>query len=120
MKAQKIPIFLASSKSSQFLLLICDSYMSSNRRLVPLKLCVGFSILDSVSFSLKLIFLFKKCMDSLTLKVLRNRISRIIRLRSLFCSIRVYVSLHFLPILLENWFFIVLRFLSFLPVMCRI
>ena len=29
-------------------------------------------------------------------------ISRIIRLRSLFCSIRVYVSLHFLPILLEN------------------
>ena len=36
------------------------------------------------------------------LKELRNRISRIIRLRSLFCSIRVYASLHFLPILLEN------------------
>ena len=36
------------------------------------------------------------------LKELRNRISRIIRLWSLFCSIRVYPSLHFLPILLEN------------------
>ena len=36
------------------------------------------------------------------LKELRNRISRIIRFWSLFCSIRVYASLHFLPILLEN------------------
>ena len=36
------------------------------------------------------------------LKELRNRITRIIRLRPLFCSIRVYASLHFLPILLEN------------------
>ena len=27
---------------------------------VTLKLCVGFSILDSVSFSLKIIFLFNK------------------------------------------------------------
>ena len=51
---------------------------------------------------------------------LRNRMSPIIRLWSLFCSIRVYTSLHFLPILLENWFFIILRFLSFLPVMCRV
>ena len=55
-----------------------------------------------------------------SLKELRNRISRIIRLWSLFCSIRVYASLHFLLIHLENIFFIVLRFLSFLPVMCRI
>ena len=51
-----------------------------------------------------------------TLKELRNRISRIIRLWSLFCSIRVYASLHFLQILLENQFFIILLFLSFLPV----
>ena len=50
------------------------------------------------------------------LKELRNRISRIIRLWSLFCSIRVYASLHFLQILLENQFFIILLFLSFLPV----
>ena len=42
-----------------------------------------------------------------SLKELRNRISRIIRLWSLFCSILVYASLHFLPIPLEN------KFLSF-------
>ena len=54
------------------------------------------------------------------LKELRNRFSRIIRLWSLFCSIRIYASLHFLLIRLENYFFILLRFLSFLPVMCRI
>ena len=34
----------------------------------------------------------------------RNCISRIIRVWSLFCSMRVYTSLHFLPILLENYF----------------
>ena len=49
-------------------------------------------------------------LNTLNLKVLRNRISRIIRLWSLFCSILVYASLHFL---LEN------IFLSFLPVMCQ-
>ena len=42
------------------LLLIWDSYMSWSTRFVSLKLCVGFSIFDSVSFSLKFIFLFKK------------------------------------------------------------
>ena len=36
------------------------------------------------------------------LKELRNCISHIIRLRSLYCSIRVSTSLYFLPILLEN------------------
>ena len=39
------------------------------------------------------------------LKELRNRFSRIIRLWSLFCSIRIYASLHFLLIRLENYFF---------------
>ena len=50
------------------------------------------------------------------LNELRNCISRIICLWSLFCSIRVCTSLHFLPILLENQFFIILRFLYFLTV----
>ena len=36
------------------------------------------------------------------LKELRNRMSPIIRLWSLYWSIRVYTSLHFLPTLLEN------------------
>ena len=58
----------------------------------------------------------KTSLNKLTLKELPNRISRIIRLWYLFCSKRVNASLHFLPILLENKFFIVLRFLSFLPV----
>ena len=42
------------------LLLICGSYMSWSTRLISLKLCVGFSIFDSVSFLLKFIFLFNK------------------------------------------------------------
>ena len=50
------------------LLLICDSYMSWSTSLVFLKLWVGFSIFDSVSFLLKFIFFSTKCMDSLTLK----------------------------------------------------
>ena len=39
---------------------------------------------------------------SKSLKELQNHISRIICLWSLFCSILVYASLHFLPIPLEN------------------
>ena len=42
------------------LLLICDSYMSCSTRLVSLKLCVGLSVFNSVSFLLKFIFLFNK------------------------------------------------------------
>ena len=42
------------------LLLICDSFMSWSTRFVSLKLCVGFSVFDSVSFLLKFIFLFNK------------------------------------------------------------
>ena len=40
------------------LLLIRDSYMSCSTRLASLKLCLGFSIFDSVSCLLKFIFLF--------------------------------------------------------------
>ena len=42
------------------LLLICDSNMSWRASFVSLKLCVGFSISDSISFLLKLIFLLNK------------------------------------------------------------
>ena len=50
-------------------LLICDSYTSWSTRIVSLKLCVGFSIFDSVSFLLKFIFfLFNKMLGLLTLK----------------------------------------------------
>ena len=48
------------------LLLICNSYMSWSTRFVSLKLCVGFSMFDYVSFLLK--FFSTECMDSLTLK----------------------------------------------------
>ena len=44
------------------------------------------------------------------LKEPRNFISRIIHVWSLFCSIRLFASLYFLPILLENYFFILLCF----------
>ena len=42
------------------LLLICNSYTSWSTWFISLKLCVGFSIFDSVSFLLKFIFLFNK------------------------------------------------------------
>ena len=42
------------------LLLIWDSYMSWSLSFLSLKMCVGFSIFDSVSFLFKLIFLFIK------------------------------------------------------------
>ena len=38
--------------------LICDSYMSWSTRFVSLKLCVGFSILDSASFSSITVYIF--------------------------------------------------------------
>ena len=47
-------------------------------------------------------YIFSPIKETNWLKELRNCISSIIRLWSLFCSIRVYASLHFLPILLEN------------------
>ena len=40
------------------LLLICDFYMSWSTSFVSIKLCVRFSIFDSVSFLLKFIILF--------------------------------------------------------------
>ena len=48
---------------------------------------------------------------SATSKELRNFILRIICLWSLFCSIQVYASQHFLPILLEASFFVYQCFL---------
>ena len=54
---KKCPLFsFASSNSS----LICDSYISWSTRFVSLKLCVVFSIFDSVSLLLKFTFLFNK------------------------------------------------------------
>ena len=50
------------------LLLICNSYTSSSKRFISLKLCVRFSIFDSVSFLLLFIFFSTKSMGSLTLK----------------------------------------------------
>ena len=47
------------------------------------------------------------------LKELRNCIPRIIRVWSLFCSMPVYRSLHFLLIFLETFFFVLRCFLCF-------
>ena len=51
--------------SNTVLLLICDSYTNWSTRLVSLKLCVRFSIFNSVLF---LYFCSTKYMDSMTLK----------------------------------------------------
>ena len=62
---QKMPSsFLRRLQLMGVLLLICDSYMNWSTGFVSLKLCVGFSIFDSVSFLLK----FRKCMKFWTLK----------------------------------------------------
>ena len=61
------PFSFAISDRCSVLLLICDSYLSWNARIISLKLRVRFSIFDSVSFLLKFELLLKKCMDSLTL-----------------------------------------------------
>ena len=42
------------------LLLICNSLMSLSTKFISLKLCVEIYVFDSVSFLLKLIFLFNK------------------------------------------------------------
>ena len=56
----------------------------------------------------------------ISLKELQNCIPLIIRVWSLFSSIRVYKSPHFLPVLLENYSFVFLSFLCFLPALFRI
>ena len=54
---------------------------------------------------------------ALTLKefpVLKQLILRSVRVWSIFCSIRVYTSIYYLPILFQNWLFVFPRFLCFL------
>ena len=61
-RCKKCPLFpFVSSNSSQFYfnLRFLDE-LSWSTRFVSLKLCVGISIFDSVSFLLKFIFLFSK------------------------------------------------------------
>ena len=52
--------FFLELQITTVLLLICDSYMSWSTRFLSLKLCVGFSLFDSVSFLLNFIYLFNK------------------------------------------------------------
>ena len=52
--------FFGEFHLSTVLLLICDSYMSWSTKFVSLKVCLGFSIFDSVSFLLKFVFMFYK------------------------------------------------------------
>ena len=47
-----------------------DSYTSCSRRFISLKVCVGFSVFDSVSLLLSLCFCSIKSMDSSTLNVI--------------------------------------------------
>ena len=53
------------------LLLIFGSYISWSTRFISLKPCVAFSIFDSVSFLLKLIFLFNKMHQHFDFKTLQ-------------------------------------------------
>ena len=57
---KKLLFFFREHKFITVLLLICDSYVSWSTMFVSLELRVGFSILDSILFLLKLIFLFNK------------------------------------------------------------
>ena len=57
---KNVLVFFRDLQHITVLRLICDSYLSWSIKFVSLKLCVGFSIFDSVSFLLKFIFLFNK------------------------------------------------------------
>ena len=60
--------FFRSSRLITTLLLIHDSYMGWSTRFISIKICVEFSIFDSVSCLLSLYVCLTKSMDSLTLK----------------------------------------------------
>ena len=60
------------------LLSICDFYMSWRTRFISLKLCVGFSIFDSLSFSLKSIFLCSKMNGFYEFTFFQNQSNRIV------------------------------------------
>ena len=76
-------------------------------------LCMGSSLIDNLMFNT----------FNLILKKVRNCILCIIRVWSLYCSVRVYTSLHFLPIrfvklefclsVFQFFMFLFLRFLVF-------
>ena len=66
--------------------------------------------ISKFTFQIKPVW-FKTRNFLMRLKELWNCISRIICVWSLLCSLRVSASLHFLPVLLENYFFVFLHFL---------
>ena len=55
-----LSFFFCELKLITVLFLICDSYTRLSVKFASLKACLGFSIFDSVLFSLKFIFLFNK------------------------------------------------------------
>ena len=57
---KNVLFFLSRGPTYHSFIVICDSYMSRSTRFAALKMCVGFYILDSVSFLLKFVFLFNK------------------------------------------------------------
>ena len=67
-----MPFFFCKLRPITVLLLIYDFNMSWRAKLVSLKLGVGFSIFDSVSFLLKFIFLFNKMDDLFYFKTCRK------------------------------------------------
>ena len=71
---------------------------------LPLEYLEKSIMVNNAEISLYLILLKSKLMFFILkgLKELQNDILSIIRLRSLFYSMQVYVSLHFFPILSEN------------------
>ena len=78
-------------------------------------------VLVSVQLILKIDTVLTISNYKAALKELGNCISRIIRVRSFFfCSIKVFASLHFLSIFQGNYFFVFLRFLCYLAVLCQI
>ena len=59
-KTQMLKKFLSRAPTRHSFFLIRHSYMSWSTRFIPLKLCVEFSIFDSVSFLLRFRFSFNK------------------------------------------------------------
>ena len=72
---------------------------------ILINICCNRSFMHSFLYmkeTAPLLVLSQRLINGFSFKELRNCISRIVRVWSLFCSILVYTSLHSLAILLEN------------------
>ena len=80
--------FLRELQLITVLFLICNFHTSWSPTFISLKLCVGFSIFDSISFWLKFILFFNKSMDS----IMKNQTIMVIKLWDFLMFYQIFLS----------------------------